>query len=567
MNIKKSLISLAVISSLTLTACGGSSSDDSTPTVEVNTAPTDLTVSVSTVAENTSFSADLSATDADTSDTFTYTITDERFSVSGNTLSIAEGTTLDFESTPTIDVAVTVTDSSNNTFTKTLTIEVTDVLDTYNFESQFETDASSVSYGGQIARHALIAELNNYIANTLQDELDDGTLVDRAAVLTKLDTFFRTTELQYDGFPITFMADTKQKFISDISSSHKNLEGKIAGRDATGQHKEWSTDFAGWGAKGSTTPEGLIDIYFGQLADNAEAHLMGNVRQSVTGDDISSVYLNTDGTDLKQLIQKFLLMAVAYSQGTDDYLDANVAGKGLLSSYEQNGTNAYSTLEHQFDEGYGYFGASREYLAFSDDEIAIKGGRDEWQGNHDTDGDGELDLMSEVNFGNSVNAAKRDRGTVDNTMPTDYTTDIMEALLAGRKILNDNAGTELTTEQFDALIEQRDIIVDTWELSIATTVIHYINDTHADLATLGTDEFNYADAAKHFSELKGFALGLQFNPHSALTDTEFELIHTLIGDKPVLESAGVEAYQANLMTARGILATALGLDSENVAGW
>ncbi|WP_076417084.1 DUF4856 domain-containing protein [Colwellia sp. UCD-KL20] len=569
MNIKKSALSLAVLSSFLLTACGGSNNDSSAPTVEDNVAPTNITLSNASVAENSIAAAlgNLSAVDANNGDTFTFSVSDERFAVSGNQLSLAEGVMLDFETETSIEIEVTVTDSKSATFTKTLTIEVTDVLDTYTFDSKFIDGDSAVSYTGQIARHVLIAELNHYIGNQLEEDLkpSNGTLSTRQQVLDKLNSFFRTTEEQYDNFPITFMANTKQKFITDISSSPKNLIDKIAGNDETGQHKDWNDDdFAGWGDKGSTTPEGLIDIYFGQLADNAEQLLSGNTR------GMSKVYINTDGTDLKQLIQKFLLMAVAYSQGTDDYLDADIDNKGLKSDFIQDGTKAYSKLEHQFDEGYGYFGASREYLAYNDNELSGKAGEDDradWNNHHDTDGDGEFDLTSEVNFGNSVNAAKRDSGTLGNTMPTDYTKQVMEALITGRKVINDNAGVELSEDQFNALIEQRDLVVDGWERAIAATVIHYINDTHADLAKLGTDDFNFADAAKHFSELKGFALGLQFNPHSPITDTQFEEFHTLIGDAPELDSAEVAAYQAKLIQARNILAAALSFNAENVESW
>lgn len=317
-----------------------------------------------------------------------------------------------------------------------------------------------------------------------------------------------------------------------------------------------------------------MGVLFAQLADNAATVLSGASRTSVTGDDITNkVYLNTNGTDLKQLIQKFLLMAVTYSQGTDDYLDNARDGGGLTVdniSGAKDGTKPYTALEHHFDEGYGYFGASREYLAYNDNELSGKAGegdRADWNKHHDTDGDSKLDLTSEVNFGNSVNAAKRDRGTAGNTVKTDYTKNVMEAFIEGRKIINDNVGSALTTEQFDALLVQRNVIVDGWERAIAATVIHYINDTHSDLAKLGTAEFNFTNAAKHFSELKGFALGLQFNPHSPITDEQFAQLHTLIGDKPVLETTDVVAYQADLITARGIIATALSFNTENVENW
>ena len=574
MNLKKGALTLAIMS--TLTACGGSSSTDKAPVV--NTAPTAIMLSNSAISENSvgAVVGSLSATDADSGDTFTFAVDDERFVTSGNELALAADVWLDFEAVQSIDVNVTVTDSSANTYTQALTIEVTDLLDTYSFESKFITGDSSVSYSGQIARHVLIAELNNYIANQLESDLDDGTLLTRDDVINKLNKFFRTTEEQYDNFPITFMDNTEQGFISDISSSHKNLLGKLAGNDTGGQEKDWNGgDFAGWGAKGSITPTALIDLFFGQLADNAEQHLNGVVRQSVTGVDIGEVYINEDGTDLKQLIQKFLLVGITYSQATADYLGEDTDGKGLTTDNisQDGGTKAYSKLEHQFDEGFGYFGATRDYLAYNDNEIAGKvssdeDGRSDWNGKHDSNDDGLFDLTSEVILGNAANAAKRDRGTVNYTAATDFTKDIMEAFIAGRNIINENAGTALTTEQMASLIAQRDIVVDGWERAIAATVIHYINAVHGDLDKFTSADFNYADTAKHFSELKGFALGLQFNPYSSISDEQFIQLHTLLANKPALDTAeNVIAYQANILAARAIIAQALSFDAENVENW
>ena len=146
-------------------------------------------------------------------------------------LSLAEGVTVDFESEQSLTVTVTATDSEGESFSKAFTIDVQDELDTYTFASKFIDGESIVSYSGQTARHVLISELNYYIANSLKDDLDNGTLTDRAAILAQLDKYFRTTEEQYDNFPITFV-DAEQGFLTDISGSHKNLVGKIAGNDA-----------------------------------------------------------------------------------------------------------------------------------------------------------------------------------------------------------------------------------------------------------------------------------------------------------------------------------------------
>jgi len=583
MNFQRKTLAIAVmVATSTLTACG--SSDDKDPVVVdvFNNAPTALALSAATVDENAMGVeiGTLSATDADSGDTFTYTTDNANFVISGNTLSLAAETSFDYEAVTTVDVAVTVTDNGGLSHSETLTISVNDLLDYYGFASKFNDGESSISYTGQTARHVLINELKGYIGSGLQADIDANMFTTKDEVLAKLNSYYTTTDDQYDNFAITsFGDDAEQKFMANISSSTKNLKGKVAGQDTGGQHKDWSTEFVGWGAAGTISPDGLIVEFFDQLADNAVEVIGGAVRvDPITGEAIS-VYVNTNGTDLQQLVQKFLLMSITYSQSADDYFDFTTDGKGLHSSIlniepKSDGAN-YSTLEHHFDEGFGYFGAARDYLSYNDNEIAGKvssddDGRSDWNGSHDTDDNGTIDLTAEINLGSSVNAAKRDRGTADNTNPTDYTKTAMDAFLMGRKLINDTAGeSELTTEQRTTLEGYVTTAIDNWEFAIAATVVHYINDLRDDLEPLETgDAFVFADTAKHFSELKGFALGLQFNPYSDITPTEFQNLHTLIGDAPVLtDAAAVTAYRADLEAARYILESALGFDTENVTGW
>ncbi|TWX50225.1 DUF4856 domain-containing protein [Colwellia hornerae] len=576
---KTNIITLAIVASLTLSACGGSSggSPASDPVTPTNSAPTNVTITNITVDENSVGAAigTLSATDANSGDTFTFTTDSDMFVVTGNELSLKADTMANFENAESLAANITVTDNGGLSYSKELTITVNDLLDTYKFESKIIAGESSVGYTGQIARHALIAELAHYIGSGLQADIDANAFIDKQAVLDKLNSYFRTTSNQYENnFSLNFLSDTKQPFITDISSSAKSLDGKIAGRDASRMRKDWTdgTSFVGAGA--NMTPETLVDAYFNQLADNA---VDANIRlDEATNSPITKVYVNTDGTDLKQLLQKFLLMSVTYSQGTDDYLDEGLA----IDNIDPRGTGKADTaLEHGFDEGFGYFGAARNYLEYTDKEIAGKvkaddatTGRADWNGKHDTDGDALFDLTSEVNLGSSVNAAKRDIGSSTNANPTDFTKDAMEAFLAARKIINDNVGTVFTAEQTTALETQRDNVVNAWEKAIAATVIHYINDLRADLAKSG-DEYNYENVAKHWSEMKGFALGLQFNPYSPITDAQFAEIHVHFGQKPVLlpfgsaDKTAVTTYIADLAKARDILQKALGLDADNVANW
>ena len=574
---RKALAIAVMVATSTLSAC---SSDDIAEII--NDKITKIELSNNSVDENAK-GAEVGSISTDILDSiksFTYSTDNENFVISGNTLSLAAEYSFDYEKEQTVNVNITATDSSGTAVTKALTIEVNDLLDYYGFMSKVgDTTQSSVSYGGQVTRHALIAELKHYIGKGgLQADIDGNNFADKDSVIAKLNSFYNRggdieadRDSSWDGFAITFAGENAKQTLFSELGSYKSLKDKVAGNDASGQHKEWNNGaFAGWGIKGSITPHGLIAHYFDQLADNAVAVIGGAVRvDPITGGAIP-VYVSENGTDLNQLVQKFLLMSVTYSQATDDYLDEN---KGLATDNidKDKGTKDYTKLEHQFDEGFGYFGATRDYLAYNDNEIAGKvkvaeDGRSDWNGQHDTDGDGKIDLMSEKNFGNSVNAAKRDRGTAANAKPTDYTKQAMEAFLNGRKLINDKAGFALTEAEMTELLGYRDAAVKAWENAVAGTVIHYINDLDADLAKLDSADFSFTDTAKHFSELKGFALGLQFNPYSPITDAQFEQMHTLLKDAPVL-TGDVTAYRADLIKARDILQAALSFDADNVAGW
>ncbi|MGJ8680954.1 DUF4856 domain-containing protein [Paraglaciecola sp.] len=570
---KKSLLSITIVTAmLGLTACGGGSSNpEPTPApTPTNSAPTDITLSAMNVSENAAGETigTLSATDANSADTFTFAVDDERFEIDGATLKLKAENALNFEQEESVTLNITVTDSANANFNKDITITVDDLLDYYDFESASMPGESAVSYSGQVARQLLINDLANLISAELSDAttLDtNGTFTNRDDVLSALNSYFDVADYEVlsQRALLTQTSPNAQGTLAEISGSSKNLVGKIAGNDATGQHKDWNNGaFVGWGAQGSTTPELLVRSLFDMLADNAQTQLDGTVRQDPLGNDITNISLTSDGRDLKQLIQKVLLMSVAYSQGADDYLDNDVEGKGLLSDHTDT-DNAYTSLEHQFDEGFGYFGAARDYLDYTDEEVAIKGGRDDWQLYHDTNGDGTIDFNSEYNFGQSPNASKRDLGA---TVATDFSADAMNAFLGGRKLLNDTAGTALTDDQMAELLVFRDAARSGWDKAIAATVIHYINDVNADLSNIGTAEYSYADIAKHWSEMKGFGLGLQFNPASPLSDTDFAQMHTLFGDMPVL-TGDVAAYQADLLSARALIQAAYNFNEENVANW
>ncbi len=439
----------------------------------------------------------------------------------------------------------------------------------YTFESRFEPGVSSVAYDGQTMRHLLIVELNSYIGS-LTRQIDDASFQpdEEGEVVAALDFYFRFDSAAYgsEELGITTEPGTLQTTWDDVSTG-KDLVGKLAGNDAATDHKDWSAEFAGWSDEsiaqhggGVGSPEQLVIAFFETLEANALDRADGGERLG-PGGEVLPIHVTTSGQDLQQLVQKFLTGAIAFSQGADDYLDDDIEGKGMLAPNTRDGDKPWTSLEHAWDEGFGYFGATPDFDLYTDDEVAAAGGREGWSsGYHDSDGDGAIDLLWEYNLGHATNAAKRDRGS---KVPVDLSGDAFSAFVEGRRIIT-SAGETLTADEVSALRAQRDKAVGAWEKAISATALHYINDTLKDMAKIGTPDYNFLDHAKHWSELKGFALALQFNPRSPLSDEDFLTLHARIGDKPALEGDDLAAYKAGLLEARDLLAAAYGFDAANL---
>lgn len=410
----------------------------------------------------------------------------------------------------------------------------------------------SVSYSGQSFRHLLMSDLTLYTGG-LTERLNAGDYYPAAGDVSKDLSFYLSFDSSTSG-SIQPLLSTDPALLQesyDAVSSDKDILGKLAGNDPVGQHVDWNTQgIAGW--PGSPSPQALVEQWSTKLDAQAAAWVQGNYPLQPDGTAITQVYITESGQDLQQLMDKFLRGGVAYSQGTDDYLDSDTEGKGLLSDHTavEEG-KSYTALEHAWDEGFGYFGATPTYNSWSDEEIA--------DGFKDVDGDGRIDLKSELVFGHAVNAAKRDLGA---TSATDYSADAFEAFLNGRLLLAETAGTELSADQMSELEGYRDQAVLAWELAIASTAVHYINDVLQDSSAT---EYDFETHAKHYAELKGFALILQFNPHSAMSTDQFDELHTLLGTTPIQPNDfGFEVYKTSLLDARTLLQEVYGFESANM---
>ena len=140
--------------------------------------------------------------------------------------------------------------------------------------------------------------------------------------------------------PLSF-SGTVQTTFNDISSG-KDLAGKIAGNDSATDHQNWTGgDFKGW--SGATSPEALVQDWFTVLGEQAVSRVGG----TYVVDADTPVYVTPEGLDINQLTQKFLLGAITFSQGADDYLDDDVDGKGLMASNIPEDGKVYSGLAHE----------------------------------------------------------------------------------------------------------------------------------------------------------------------------------------------------------------------------
>ena len=458
------------------------------------------------------------------------------------------------------------------------------------FPSAYDATATdSISYTGQVARHMLILGL----VDTMTSVTEQGDTYDNYK--TAMNTWVEGDDsLSVVWTPKGGEALTDAATVGDISTG-KNLDGKIAGGNGEGggeTSKLIGDEFFGWTEGMDTTPLPieLVDYWVDKLATEATDGTDVSVTTVAGPATVSIDQAQTDahGRNYRQLIQKFLLGAVTLSQPTNDYLQTDFA-----NTLGQEGTKKYGAGEHDWDEAFGYYGAARNNNDFTDNEAAGKSGRDGWKnGYNDINADGTIDVRSEYNLGISQNCAKRDRLDIDDdgVGETNLSKEAFDAFVLGRHVISEatNSGT-MSASQQAVVTAQAEIAGMAMEKCVAATVIHYINDVIIDMGNFSDGSFadasNFKDLGKHWSEMMGFALGLQFSPYSpfradADSLSNLKLIYSRFGHGPVLadgSQAGtpatgtaqeaVDAYIALLQGNRTLLQEAYGFDSAVVEVW
>lgn len=398
----------------------------------------------------------------------------------------------------------------------------------YSFESRFEEGTSSVAYPGQTVRYLLIQDLKI---------LTDGLAAEGAQPVTKEDLLeYYAYDDSYDKKTLTGTGDqaAKTERYSAIATG-KDLAGKA------------TSEYANVALIGrEETADELIRAYLDTIATRSQdPDKLGT----------PAAYTTSEGVDLSQMVNKLLLGAVVYSQGTGKYLKIALDAD---NSEPRSEGDPFTEMEHLWDEAFGYFGAARDYFNYTDAELV------EGPIYKDANGDGQIDFTSEYNFTYSTYAGKRDQGGSG----VDFTKNIFQAFLEGRTaIVNQASVSEIAAA--------RDRAGEAWEKLVAANVIHYANSTISDLEEVTESqvaEKNNAELNEHWAEMKGFAYALQFNRLDVrqITDGNLEELHGLIGDAPVYALPGSEeseTFRSDLNAAKDLLQSVFGFSDENVANW
>ena len=389
---------------------------------------------------------------------------------------------------------------------------------------------NSVSYSGQVGRQLLHNSLKKAISNN--------------EFLDAISAYFHGSDnalmLLDPKSSDTFKVDVTN--INDVSKT--NLSGKA-----------FKGEIAGWpgNMSGKAVLENMI----------------------LKASQVEKGYDAVHGYDYAQLVSKFTMGAVFYHQACDNYLDEKLAANNKPNDKPYKDGAYYTGKEHSWDEGFGYWGAAAHGATLSprqNYDIAKK--KD--MAAADANGDGVVNLKSEMNYAHAYYASAFDKGG-----QTNYYNTITKAFIHGREIIANANGAALTDAERSDLQAHARTICSNWERVIAEAVFKYAGSVYADIEKLKAnagDAKAYRAYVKHWGELKGFALSLHTGKLS-LGSLGAEL-DALIGYGPVLMNgtqvggldatgayqmtdASVDGYMVNMLKVQNLMIEEFGVVAKN----
>ena len=225
------------------------------------------------------------------------------------------------------------------------------------------------------------------------------------------------------------------------------------------------------------------------------------------------------GYDYGQLVSKFTMGGVFYHQACDNYLDEKMNADNKPNDKPYKDGAYFTGKEHSWDEAFGYWGAAAHGATLSPkqnyDITKKKNMRDA-----DANGDGVVNLKSEMNYAHAYYAAGFDKGG-----NTNYYDTITKAFIDGRQVITDANGEKLSDAQRREVKRHARTICSNWEKVIAEAVFKYAGSVYSNIeavkATMGGNMWKVNGSAektehqaalrkyaKYWGELAGFSLSL-----------------------------------------------------------
>lgn len=340
------------------------------------------------------------------------------------------------------------------------TTEPTPETPSYEIPTSYNFD--NVSYTGQTHRLAMMSEWKSYMTES------------------------RTSGVTLDA--------------NRMKAMYANAEGAGFSQDYTKQIK----------SKTFEAVQGAFEDLIDELATASQSTVPGE--NGVSGvieslDGAKSYLIGEDGLDHAQIIEKGLMGACFYYQGTTVYLGSSRMDVDNTTVEAGKGTE----MEHHWDESFGYVGVPIDFPT-------------------NTNG-----LLFWGNYSNKRNAVLNSNES------------LMNAFLKGRAaISNDDIAT-----RDEAISEVRT----EWEKIAVGSALHYLNS--------GMANFNDMALMGHgVSEAIGFIYGLQFNEAATITNGQVNELLTMVAGSSDFDNMNLyNTTAANLESARDMLASIYNMDA------